>query len=383
MKFKGFIYFSLLCFLVASYSSAAEEAITLEELKVQFSILQKKIIQLEKQQLVNTESQAKAKREQVVRENKIVTETAKKTNSLKVYGTLRPTFSYVDENGETKADVRDALSHIGVKATSEIDEGWSTTLHGEWGIDLSNNADFGKARQVYVALNSPMGSVAIGKQRPVQYSFIAEYVDIFDHANSPYAYDAESVFFVNNLLTYKYKYNNYTYMAAAQFNGDDGDNYSDLVNLGLSYDNEGLHAAVTYLTQDALDDGSLIGDDEVYAGALAYDFDNGLYLALSYQDKEYQRENGEADRNGHTVDLSAAYWLAKNYRLKLGYFDFSDGVNNDLSRDFDGFNTTLEWIPKPWLRFHLEYLKRDFENLDDFSSVSIGFRYDFAKQWQY
>jgi hypothetical protein len=383
MKFKGFIYFSLLCFSAASYSSTAQETITLEELKIQFGVLQKKIAQLEKQQLANTESQAKAKREQVVRENKIIAETAKKTNSLKVYGTLRPTFGYIDEDGQTQADVRDALSHMGVKATSEIDEGWSTTLHGEWGIDLSNNADFGKARQVYVALNSPMGSVAIGKQRPVQYSFIAEYVDIFDHANSPYAYDAESVFFVDNLLTYKYKYNNLTWMAAAQFNGDNGDNYSDLVNLGLSYDDKGLHAAVTYLTQDANFNGNTIGDDEVYAGALAYDFDNGLYLALGYQDKEYQRENGEADRNGHTVDLSAAYWLAKNYRLKLGYFDFSDGINHNLSRDFDGFNTTLEWIPKPWLRFHLEYLKRDFENLDDFSSVSIGFRYDFAKQWQY
>ena len=195
----------------------------------------------------------------------------------------------------------------------------------------------------------------------------------------------KAFFFVDNLVTYNYKNNGYTWMAAAQFNGDDGDNYSDLVNLGLSYDNKGLHVAATYLTQGAHNsiNNDTIGDDETYAAAIAYDFDSGLYLALGYQDKEYQRINGEMDRDGHTLDASAAYWLAKEYRLKLGYFDFSDGLSHDQSHDFSGFNTTLEWIPKPWLRFHLEYLQRDFDYLDDFSSVSIGFRYDFSKQWQY
>jgi hypothetical protein len=379
---KGFTYSSVLILMLQSHTSVAEESNPLKELKEQVEILQKRIALLEKQQIANTKSVTRTVNSAPQKSSESLV-VAKKTNSLKIYGTLRPTVGYIDENGESQADVRDALSHAGFKATSEFDKGWSTTLHGEWGIDLSNNGDFGKARQVYVALNTPAGSVGIGKQRPVQYLFIAEYVDIFDHASSPFAYDAESIFFVDNLVTYNYKNNGFTWMAAAQFNGDSGENYSDLVNVGLSYDDKGLHAAATYLNQDANANGSTIGDDETYAGALAYDFDNGFYLALGYQDKEYQRINGEADRSGHSVDVSAAYWLTKEYRLKLGYFDFSDGINDGLSRDFDGFNTTVEWIPKPWLRFHLEYLQRDFGYLDDFSSVSIGFRYDFSKQWQY
>ncbi len=382
-KIRGFNYILTLCFIFISNSIAAKESITLENLKQQLEVLQKKITQLEKQQLANVQSLAKARQEKAVQKKSAVIKPAKSTNSLKVYGTVRPTFGYIDEDEHSKADIRDALSHAGFKATSEIDKGWSAILHGEWGIDLSNNGDFGKARQVYVALNSPVGTVGIGKQRPAQYLFIAEYVDIFDHGNSPFAYDPESIFFVDNLVTYNYKSNSYTWMAAAQFNGDNGDNYSDLVNLGVSYDHQGLHAAVTYLTQDANVNGSIIGDDESYAAALAYNFDNGLYLALGYQDKEYQRINGEANRDGHTLDLSAAYFLTKEYRLKLGYFDFSDGFSHQQSSDFSGFNTTIEWLPKPWLRFHLEYLQRDFDYLADFSSLSIGFRYDFSKQWQY
>lgn len=383
MKINGFTSYSLLFILIASQSSSAQESISLNDLKLQLGVLQKKIAQLEKQQMANIKSMANAERHSAKREKVAVAQVAKTTNTLKAYGTVRPTFGYIDEDGESLADIRDALSHAGFKATSQFDEDWSATLHGEWGIDLSNNGDFGKARQVYVALNSPVGTVGIGKQRPAQYLFVAEYVDIFNHGNSPFAYDPESIFFVDNLVTYNYKDGGYTWMAAAQFNGGNGDNYSDLVNLGMSYDQDGLHAAMTYLTQNASANGSVVGDDEIYAGALAYDFSNGLYLALAYQDKTYQRTNNEVNRNGHTLDLSAAYFLAKNYRLKLGYFDFSDGFSQEQSQDFNGFNTTLEWLPKPWLRFHLEYLQRDFEYRDDFSSISIGFRYDFSKQWQY
>ena len=383
-KIKEFAYSVVLAMLIFSPMSLATENITISELKQQLDILKRRIEQLEKQQTANTQSVASVSKK-VIKKTKSPTPlpASNSTNNIKLYATVRPTLGYIDENDTKKMDVRDALSHAGFKATSEFDENWSATLHGEWGIDLSNNGDFGKARQVYAALNTPAGSIGIGKQRPANYLFIAEYVDIFNHASSPFAYDPESIFFVDNLLTYKYQHQAVTWMAAAQFNGDNGHNYSDLVNLGVSYDKDGLHAAATYLNQQANMTNVDIGDDETYATAIAYDFDNGLYLAAGYQSKDYQRTNGDADRSGHTFDLSAAYWLAKEYRLKVGYFDFSDGYTNGLSKDFNGFNTTLEWIPKSWLRFHVEYLQRDFEHLDDFSSLSIGFRYDFSQQWQY
>lgn len=372
---KSYICQVVVCVLFYSQGSFAQSSNTLDSLKKQIDLLQKKVELLEREQNSKTKSLSDA-----TRENELVNpqEKTAKTNSIRAYATLRPTFGYIEENGDSLWDVRDALSHAGFKATTDFKDDWSATLHGEWGIDLSNNGDFGRARQVYVALKSPYGEVGLGKQRPVQYLFIAEYVDIFNHSNSPFAYDAESVFFVDNLLTYKLTTDNFNWMVASQFNGSEGDNNSDLTNVGISYDNSGLHAAITYLTQDSTFESTKEGEDEVYAGSLSYDFTNGLYLALSYQNRSYQRYSQLTDRDGHTLDVSAAYRLSETFRLKLGVFDFSDGYDETLSQDFNGYNTTLEWLPSSSLRFHLEYLHRNFDYLDDFSSVSIGFRYDFS-----
>jgi len=375
-RYNNSIYFLPVIFILHSQSVIAQSSTSLDDLKKQITLMQKKIELIEKEQKASVKSISPTTLTPK-------SQSSEKANDLRVYATLRPTFGYIDENDENLWDVRDALSHAGFKATTHFDKDWSAVLHGEWGIDLSNNGDFGKARQVYVALNSPVGTVGIGKQRPAQYLFIAEYVDIFNHSNSPFAYDPESIFFVDNLITYTLKKGDLTWMVASQFNGSEGDNNSDLTNIGISYDKKGLHAAFTYLTQNSNAGEVKDGEDEVYAGSLAYEFTNGLYLALGYQNRNYQRYSESNDRDGHTLDVSASYRLAENYKLKLGVFDFSDGYGNALSRDFNGYNTTIEWLPNPSLRFHLEYLHRDFEYLDDFSSISIGFRYDFSLETKY
>jgi len=374
--FNYFIYSLAVFFIFNSQSVIAYSSTSLDDLKRQISLLQKKIELIEKEQRASIKSISTTT-------IKPAFQSPKKTNDIRVYATVRPTFGYIDENNENLWDVRDALSHAGFKATTHFDKDWSAVLHGEWGIDLSNNGNFGKARQVYVALNSPVGTIGIGKQRQPQYLFIAEYVDIFNHSNSPFAYDPESIFFVDNLITYTLKKGDLTWMLASQFDGNEGSNNSDLTNAGISYDKEGLHTAFTYLTQNSNSEGLKNGEDEVYAGSLAYEFASGLYLALGYQSRNYQRYSEFSDRDGHTFDVSASYKLSATHKLKLGVFDFSDGYDMTQSRDFNGYNTTLEWLPNSSLRFHLEYLHRDFEYVDDFSSISIGFRYDFSLETKY
>jgi len=366
---------SVFCILFCQNINA-QSSTSLDELKKEITLLQKKV------ELIEKEQKAKVKSASTL-PLKLNLNTLPKTNDLRVYATLRPTFGYIDENGETLLDVRDALSHAGFKATSFFNEDWSAILHGEWGIDLSGHGDFGKARQVYVALNSPIGTIGIGKQRPVQYLFIAEYVDIFDHGNSPFAYDPESIFFVDNLITYKLKTGDISWMIASQFNGSEGNNYSDLTNIGISYDKGSFHTAFTYLIQDRNFEGVKEGEDEIFAGSLAYEFTNSLYLAIGYQNKNYQTNFEKNDRAGHTIDISASYRLSEIFKIKLGVFDFSDDYNNTQSQDFNGYNTTFEWLPSPSLRFHIEYLHRNFDYLDNFSSLSVGFRYDFSLETKY
>jgi predicted porin len=381
-QLKYYFYPLIVSMMFVSLDINAQSTPSLSELNEQINVLKKKMELLEKEQKNSVKPVAFTSK---TSENKKEAVNSKpiKENDLRIYATLRPTFGYIDENGETFWDVRDALSHAGLKSTTNFDDDWSAVLHGEWGIDLSNNGDFGKARQVYVALNSPIGTLGIGKQRPTQYLFIAEYVDIFNHSNSPFAYDPESIFFVDNLITYKILTGNFTWMIASQFNGNSGDNSSDLLNAGISYDKGPLHVAFTYLSQDSNKDDFKMGEDEVLAASLAYEFTNSLYLAVGYQNRNYQRYAQIEDRDGHTFDVSASYKLSEKFRVKLGFFDFLDGLDRSQSQDFNGYNTTLEWLPSPLLRFHIEYLERNFDYHDDFSSISIGFRYDFSLETKY
>jgi len=371
----------LVALLIATTAMANDVQKEIELLKQQLIEINKKLLILEQQsKSQGTLSAPKAKQ---INSLPNTSKTFKSQRDIKLYASLRPTFGYIDEQSNKAWDVRDALSNAGFKSTYNFKEGWQATLHGEWGIDLSNNADFGKARQVYVALDSPLGKVGIGKQRPVQYLFIAEYIDIFNHSRSPFAYDPESPFFVNNLITYQKKINDFTFMLAGQFDGESGNDNEDFFNGGLSYDADNLHLAVAYSSRDIFEDDDLhIGEDKSYAASVAYTFENDWYVALGYQDVDYQRDL-LIDRSGHTFDVSVAYPLSDEFKVKAGLFDFEDGYTNTQTQDHSGANLTFEWLPVDSLRFHIEYLRRDFEQFPDFNSISVGFRYDFAQTWQF
>ncbi|WP_158657792.1 porin [Agarilytica rhodophyticola] len=323
----------------------------------------------------------KLRRELATLQNKIAALDANANTPLegeaKLYVTLRPTFGYIDESAVKVWDTRDALSHAGFKAAHEIMGSLAVIAHGEWDISLANNGDFGRARQVYVALNSSFGNIGLGKQRPTQYLLIAGYIDIFNHASSPFAYDRESIFFVDNLISYKKNLGNFTYLTTAQFDGKEGADASDLVNTGISYDTDNLHLAITYLDQKIADGNEVLRNDDVWAGAVAYTFSNGLYTALAYQDRTYE-ELGANKRNGSTFDTAFAYPVFNNFKVKAGYFKFDDGIEGPESGKHDGYNVTLEWQPVSALKLHLEYLNREFEFSEDFHSFSLGFRYDYS-----
>ncbi|KZN60542.1 hypothetical protein N474_05715 [Pseudoalteromonas luteoviolacea CPMOR-2] len=369
----------LLSSSLAQHSLAAEEnsPVTMEDIKAleaQLAELKRRFLQQLPQK---DESQSKPKPAKANQPKDTV-------HTVDVYATMRPTFGRIEDRGENQYDVRDALSHAGVKATHRFNDDWAAELHGEWSIDVQNTGEFGRSRRAYTALVTPFGRFGIGKQRPAQYLFIAEYVDIFNHANSPFAYDPESIFFVDNLLSYRLESGPLTFVAVGQFDGAGNENNNDLFNAGLSYDKDGLHAAITYQMNEVYDQQTHLGENSIWAAAFAYDFTDRLYGAAAYQDKTYERHN-IADRDGSTFDLSFAYKLSKHYKLKTGYFDFDDGFaeSDPNNQSFDGFNITLEWLPTPPLRVHLEYLTKSYTNDQDFDSLSVGFRYDFRTSIKY
>ncbi len=72
-------------------------------------------------------------------------EEAVKDTDVSVYGRFWPKLTY-KEDGDSSTDITDALSHVGIKATTQITETLSAVLHGEWDVDIEANGDFGDAR---------------------------------------------------------------------------------------------------------------------------------------------------------------------------------------------------------------------------------------------
>ncbi len=290
----------LACLLTSSVALAADRPVTMADIEN----LERQLAELKARFMTqNSELKAATPVAKSTPQSDPVKPPTESSTTLKTYATIRPTFGIINQGDASNWDVRDALSHAGIKVTHEFMPGWQAELHGEWGIDLANEGNFGKSRRAYTALGTPYGRFGIGKQRPAQYLFIAEYVDIFNHASSPFAYDPESIFFVDNLVTYRYELGPMTFIAAGQFNGDKGDNQTDLFNTGLSYDNTGLHAAITYQQNDVYDNEQHIGENQLWSGSLAYQFTSRFYAAMAYQDKDYQRVGSLDSRQGHTFDL--------------------------------------------------------------------------------
>jgi len=302
--------------------------------------------------------------------------------SGKVYATFRPSLTYADQT-QSSTDVSDFLSHAGIYLEHQLMAGWSALAQGEWSIDIANNGNFGKSRRAYVGIQSPFGRVAIGKQRPVQYLLIAEYVDIFNHANAPFAYDSFSPFFVDNLISYKKQWHKISLLASAQFNGDEGSNSDDMINIGLSYDDAGLHLATTYLSQKMPQGASPneVGDSaDTVAISVANKFDNGFYLAAAWQQRELDPLSGP-DTTQSTLDISAAYELSKANKVKVGYFDLDDNTTSLSNISYQGFNLTLEHKLSENFQIHAEILAKEFTTQEDYTAFSVGFKYNFLKAW--
>ena len=305
------------------------------------------------------------------------------TNSkTRVYATLRPAITQSKQD-ESTTDVSDFLSHAGFYFEQDLGNGWTGIGHGEWSIDIANNGNFGKSRRAYVGVDSPYGRVAIGKQRPVQYLLIAEYVDIFNHANAPFAYDNFSPFFVDNLVTYKKQWQDISFLASAQFNGHDGNDNSDLVNVGLSYDRDDLHVAITYLTQDMPLNNSVneVGNTaSTVALSLANTFDNGFYAALAWQQRDVELFSG-GDTTQDTIDVSFSYQLSKLNKIKVGFFDLDDDTVGVSNLSYQGFNLTLEHKMSDNFQVHGEVLRKTFDVAEDYTAFSVGFKYNFSMSW--
>lgn len=302
-------------------------------------------------------------------ENKATIDSASDL-SAKFYATVRPSLTYSDVGDENSIDVTDFLSFAGLYTEAEIGDGWTAVAHGEWGLDIAKNGDFGAARRASVGLQTPYGKVAFGKDRAIDYLLHATHVDIFNHRASPYAYDqiGKDAFFTANQVTYSNTWDSISLMAGFKFDGSDDFNYAEQSIAGLSYDANDLHLAASFKSTKSLNTES----SDAVAVSYAQQITDTFYLAAVYQDEE----------EISTFDMSLAYKINNKYKFKGGYYSFDDGVTNTTSMKNNGFNLTLERQFTPKFRTHVELLTKSYDNSDNEIAVTVGFKYDVAILWK-
>jgi predicted porin len=304
--------------------------------------------------------------------------------ALNLYGTFRPVLTVEDDGTDSAIDVRDGLSRFGLTGSTHIMESSKAFFRGEWSIRIADGGQVdgtsSGARKAFVGIEGALGRVAIGKQRPPHYNLIAEHVDIFNHAASPYAYDNVGPFFVDNMTTYQYKVDGLNFQAAFRSDGASGKDNEDMINAGVGFNMSNMYVAAAYLKSTSPSTG--VGgpneegaETENLAVATYINLDK-IYLAAAYQAVTQTPEVG-SDIDVTTLDVSASYALPRGYKMKAGVFVYNDGIDGVASKKNQGVNLTLERQLADNVRVHAEYLTKDFDQGDAVSALSVGFRYDF------
>ncbi len=310
-----------------------------------------------------------------------------KDTDVSIYGRFWPRITYNDADGGS-TDITDALSRVGIKANTRINDSLTAVLHGEWDVDIEANGDFGDARQAYVGLkSSDFGFVGIGKQWDPYFNVVAEVTDIFYHRASPFGYDNEGPFRSNNLVRYAHGVGNLSIDAGMQVNGSPENNEGDhtffrtnadassapddvdAASVGLSYRGGPLYVGASYLRQNK---GNDLEKDFFGVGASLNAMEN-LYLAVTYQYIQDNHDDG-SETNPYTLDVVGALSFGGGMKALAGVFayDKDDGSTEKL-----GGNITLIKEVHPSTDVFVEWVIVDPEEGETENTISLGFRYDF------
>jgi len=311
-----------------------------------------------------------------IRKESVATSSPSKVT---LYGSFRPVLTAEDDGNDTALDVRDALSRFGMKGSTSLGESAEAYFVGEWKVKIQDAGDIDGTRLAHVGVRGRYGDVAIGTQRPPHYTLIAEHVDIFNHASSPYAYDQIGPFFIDNSVTYSHSIAGLDFKAAVRSDGPSGEDAQDMLNVGLGFNQQNFYLGVAYLklTQPGTATEEP-GDEQTLLATAASATLGDLYVAAAYQNTEIEPEAGGDSVEGSTLDVSLAYALASGYKVKAGVFDYDDGVDGGASAKFMGYNLTLERQLADNVRVHAEYLSKDIEEADTINALTLGIRYDFS-----
>lgn len=348
-----------------------------------------------------------------------------KATVVSLYGRFWPRVTYRDGK-DTSTDITDALSRVGLKAESRVNNNLFAFMGGEWDIDLEQNGDWGDARLAYIGVeHSKYGYLAIGKQWDAHYRIVTEGSDIFYNRRSPYGFNEEGGFRSNNQIQYANRFGDIKLAAMLQVNGEAcrgigvgdrirpnnaGDctgngervfegggirtatdpNHVDAASIGLAYDGP-FYLGVSYLRANAPKGTASVGPDQTFYGSngnlsrlggsdTRRDFigvggrwqaTDDLYLGFTYQ---YLRHfegavnpgDLELKQNRYTLDLLGTFDFGGGWKALVDVYlhdrDSSNKSPLDRGPSLIGNAVTLVKELNPAMDVFVEWVRDDFGN---------------------
>ena len=309
-------------------------------------------------------------------------EKVSKDTDVSIYGRFWPRLTYENADGNT-TDITDALSRVGISATTRITETLTAVLKGEWDVDIEANGNLGDARQAYVGLKSEdLGMLAIGKQWDSYYNVIAEVSDIYYHRASPFGYDNQGPFRTSNYVRYANSFGALNIDAGMQVNGStennagSGSDNFDAGTIGASFSSGPAYIGVAYRHTNEAD-----GNSDFFGIGSSLNVSENIYLAVTYQYITVNPDNGP-ERNPYTLDVASAFTAGNITAIAGFYMSDPDGGDSNSKLDRMGYTVTLIKEVHPALDVFVEWVLTDFDNEaeEDSNTLSLGFRYDFDVQ---
>ena len=298
--------------------------------------------------------------------------------SVELYGSLRTQLQYKDQEvgtaDDSSTDVTDAASRIGIRATSDMGNGWKASARGEWKVLIGDGANFGDGRLAYVQLaKDGLGAVAIGQQWAGFYNFIGAVTDVANDG-TPGGYNrVADVFRVSNMVTYANKFGPVSVQVDTQFDGDEGAGGRDNLDryaLSVGGNAGPVQLAVSYDSSKAN-----AGDSTDLLGLAAGYKQGPIYVGLTYTTKDTG-----VDAEPSAIDLSGTYSFGKN-TLIGHYYTYDSDLAGALSEDADGFQVAIQHQMNDQMRLWADLRLDDSDGAGtdvETTTLSLGARYDFS-----
>lgn len=437
------------CVVAVVFSTMPVDAATMDELEARIAGLERALERVEQERkklekILESALRLKLELEKVKRERGKLAEDRKrlkkavevvevielpkrdeKATVVSLYGRFWPRVTYRDGK-DTSTDITDALSRVGLKAESKVNNNLTAFMGGEWDTDLEQNGDWGDARLAYIGVeHSRYGYLAIGKQWDAHYNIVAQGSDIFYNRRSPYGFNEEGAFRSNNQIQYANRFGDIKLAAMLQVNGEGcsgigiGDrvrpnnagectgsgqrvfeggglrtatdpDHVDAASIGIAYDGP-FYLGVSYLRANAPKGTASVGPDRsIYdpnrnvnrlgGSDTRRDFigvggrwqaTDDLYLGFTYQSLRHFEGAvypGDIDltQNRYTLDLLGTYDLGGGWKTLVDVYlhdrDSSNKSPLDSGPSLIGNAVTLVKELNPAMDVFVEWVRDDFGN---------------------